>query len=166
MNPQDSNQPGFEDALPALLIGVGNEILCDDGIGPRAVRALEPRLNPKRYTCACGPSDTLALADIMRLHSRVILVDAEKSGKSPPGTVHKYIDLLAAPVKHTSALHDMSLAEALSLLRILEGGHEPIVTVIGIEIFDDTTISDQLSPVLEPKFNRIVEDILALLKMS
>ncbi len=97
-----------------LIVGVGNPMRGDDGVGPAVVDRLAPHLGPD-VRCAVVDADPLPLMDLWAGADRVIVVDAVRSGR-PPGTVHHLVDPTRLPrgVRSASS-HLVGLGELLGL---------------------------------------------------
>ncbi len=133
-----------------LVIGLGNPILGDDGVGWRVAEDVE------RHRTRAAPDvdvEQVALGGLRLMerligYDRVIILDAIHTGKDPPGTVTRLsLDELAAPVAgYCNASHDTSLRTALEVGRAL-GAHLPDrVTIVAVETARDYVFSEQLSP--------------------
>jgi hydrogenase maturation protease len=131
-----------------LVVGLGNPLLGDDGVGWHVAERLQQQLLSPGVEI-----DTLALGGIGLMerligYQRAIIIDALKTGHFPNGTVHSFhLDELENPFAgHLGSAHETNLQTALELGRDL-GTDLPVeVTVIAIEspyIYD---FSDQLSP--------------------
>lgn len=122
-----------------LLIGLGNPILGDDGIGWRVVEWVEPRLGDLSQSVECEYLSLGGLRLMERLigFEHVVIVDAIYGQKEIPGTItcmplDQFPDLVAG---HTTSVHDTSLQTAIHAGR-LSGATLPEiqnVQIIGIE---------------------------------
>lgn len=104
-----------------LILGVGNPLMADDGIGVLAVQHLRARTDlPPHVTVADGGTDGLGLIPLMEAHRRVILVDAVPMGL-PAGTVRRFTwqDVRATGHTSTLSLHQSDLTDALVLAETL-----------------------------------------------
>ena len=103
----------------ALVIGIGNPLRGDDGIGPAVITRLARRVGCAHQLRLSG-GDAAELLDAWHGFDQVIVVDAAVSGAAP-GTVHR-IDaadaVLPATVGVTSS-HGFGLAAAVELGRAL-----------------------------------------------
>ncbi len=107
--------------MKTLVLGLGNPILTDDGVGVRVAERVRAALPPDAQvdvrTVSLGG---LRLMEVMLGYERVILIDALHSRDGRPGTIHRWTlkELQAiSPTQHLASPHDMSLATALDLGR-------------------------------------------------
>jgi hydrogenase maturation protease len=115
-----------------VLIGVGNELRNDDGLGPLVVREIRRR-SPARITIKEESGEGTSLMQAWSGASGVLLVDAVLSGE-PPGFVHRLDAARNAVPRHFFhySSHAFGVAEAIEMARTL---HElpPIALLYGIE---------------------------------
>jgi hydrogenase maturation protease len=114
-----------------VVIGVGNLLLKDEGIGIHAVKALQEINLPPDIKLIDGGTSPDLIA-YTRAGDKMIIIDAAKAG-GPPGSIYRFQpeDLARGKGKLTSA-HEMGVLENLKLMALT--GNEPRETVIiGIE---------------------------------
>ncbi|MBT3239474.1 MAG: hydrogenase maturation protease [Chloroflexi bacterium] len=108
-----------------IVIGLGNSILGDDGLGWRVVEEVEnrigrdPRLNIKEIDFAYYSLGGLALMENMEGYRKTIIVDSIVTGNNPIGTIFS-LPLNELPnfsSGHSTAAHDTSLMTALEVGR-------------------------------------------------
>ena len=156
MSPPPDNQP--EEATPRIVvIGVGNLLLRDEGIGIHAVRALQEIDLPPDIKLIDGGTSPDLIA-YTRAGDKMIIIDAAKAG-GEPGAVYRFQpeDLAGGKGTLTSA-HEMGVVENLKLMALT--GNEPReIVIIGIEpkAIDWGT---ELSPELQAKLPEIVKVVL------
>ena len=105
---------------PILLIGIGNEYRCDDGIGLNVIRALKARELPDTLLIESS-SDGAELIEMFSSARIAILVDAVSSG-GKPGAIYRF-DALTQPIPTQlsfQSTHVFGIAEAIELARVLE----------------------------------------------
>jgi hydrogenase maturation protease len=160
---------------PTLVVGLGNPLLGDDGVGWAVVDDLERRL-------AAGPPDQVALGtaapELERLavgglglmermvgHDRVVLVDATRSTDAVPGTVTCGRLGSGPPARpdHVDSSHDVPLSVALAAGRALGARLPAEVTVVGIEAWQVDVFGEDLSPAVAAAVPRAVEVVIDLL---
>ena len=81
-----------------LVLGLGNDLLCDDGVGLVAARRLAETIDD-RADVVTSSLHGLALIDYFIGYERAVVVDAVQTGLHPPGTVIEMdmADLRAVP---------------------------------------------------------------------
>jgi len=146
-----------------VVIGIGNELLGDDGVGILVARAIEQRHLPGVRVLEHS-GEGASLMEAWSGVQTVIIVDAVISG-SPPGTIHRF-DAARAPLPqnafqystHAFGLREaVEVARALNLLptRLVIYGIEGKSFAVGEEI--SAALADAVALVSE----RIMEDVRA-----
>ena len=155
----------------ALLIGLGNPILGDDGVGWRVVEAVEAKLAGTFWRDVEFQRDVdvkylslggLALMENMQGYHDVLVVDSITTGKYAVGTVMS-MPLSALPnlsAGHTTAAHDTSLQTALDTGRKMKLDLPEDVWVVAVEIEPNFDFSEELSPELLKIIPRAAEIVL------
>ena len=157
---------------PTLVIGLGNPILGDDGVGWRIVETLEDRLavdDAARGAAGDVELDRVALGGLSLMerlvgYDRVVLVDAIL-GPGRPGTLTmgSLAETACRLSGHLDSAHDAPLTEALSAGRAL-GAHLPDdITVVGIVVRRVDVFDERLSAPVAAAVDSAVEAILKAL---
>jgi hydrogenase maturation protease len=112
-----------------LVVGVGNELLSDDGVGVHAVRELQREPMPGVTVVDIGTAILHGLSFIEEA-DRVLVIDAARGGQ-PPGTMYLYEPRASLWDGMVKSIHALGLREAAQLLR----GARPVppITVLGVE---------------------------------
>ncbi len=142
--------------MRTLLVGMGNPYLSDDAVGVRLARELSPHLagHPDLDVveeCSVGGLDLL---DVVEGYERVIVLDSLRTAGGTAGYWHHFTaDALRGTV-HLAGIHDANFATVLELGRQLgiplpEPGD---IHVFAVEVEDDLTFSERMSPALESRF--------------
>jgi hydrogenase maturation protease len=117
---------------PVLVLGVGNILLSDEGVGVRVIEELQKLQLPECIEIVDGATRAMELVDIMRGRKRVIIVDA-LDADAEPGAVFKFgPDQLAETRKMSVSVHDIGVYEAIFLLSLTAELPEDI-TFYGIQ---------------------------------
>lgn len=143
---------------PILVLGIGNTLLRDEGVGVHAVRALAGLPGPDGVELLDGGTAGADLLDAISDRDQLIVVDA-LDAPVPPGTILKLRpeDLRADPSGGLS-LHEFGIAETLMMARHLGCGPHH-VTIIAIKP-QDTQCGLELSPQMQQWMPRLVATIL------
>ncbi len=143
-----------------LMVGLGNPLAGDDGIGSRLVGLLKghPRL-PENLDAVEGGTDLLRLAPMLERRPWVVLVDALPD-PGQPGLLVRFDGDLDELEDRGGGVHHLSPVEALKLLRCLYPSLRALpVTFLGVTV-DSATISPGLSPALEARLDSLLDEVL------
>jgi hydrogenase maturation protease len=149
--------------LKTLVLGLGNPILTDDGVGIHVVRALAARCQRQDVTFAEASVGGLRLLDILAGYERVIIVDAIQTRDGRPGDIHRlHPNDLRASI-HAGSTHDLSLPGALALGRSmgLALPEDDAIMIIAVEVEDVLTFGERCTPAVAAATPRVVEAVLA-----
>jgi hydrogenase maturation protease len=152
--------------LKTLILGLGNPILTDDGIGIHVLRELMTRSLPDHVTCAEASLGGLRLLEIITGYQRLIMVDAIQTTGGQPGDVYR----LSAGNLHTSlhsgSTHDLSFFGALNLGRNMGMAlpDDESITIIAVEAEDVLTFGETCTPRVVAAIPHAVEAVLAELQ--
>jgi hydrogenase maturation protease len=142
--------------LKSLILGIGNPILCDDGVGLHIASELDGLFDDVdvRTTTMID----LNLLDTLSDYNRLFIIDAIQTGTSSVGTVKKLPPGEAS--LHLSSSHGIHLFELLQLGRDLGYRVPEIGGIYGIEIGEGSVFGTKLSPELMSKKADIVREII------
>ncbi len=145
-----------------LILGTGNILLRDEGLGVRAVEAFKRRYTtPENVACMDGGTGGMKLLPVLKGLTHLIIVDAIASD-SPPGSIHKfYMKDIANPPKLMTTTHQIGIKELLQLADFK--GYDPQVTLIGMAP-NDISPGLELSPLVRKKLPRMTDTIKDELK--
>ncbi len=154
--------------MKTLVVGLGNSILTDDGIGIYVVRELAALCQRDDVDVAEASVGGLRLLDTLAGYERVILVDAIQTRGGSPGDIYRlHPDDLRVSL-HAGSTHDLSLPGALAFGRGL-GMTLPMdenLTIIAIEAEDVLTFCEDCTPAVSATIPRAVEAVLAELERA
>lgn len=149
-----------------LVIGLGNPILGDDGVGWRVAEALlnHPDLPPNVEI------DFLAVGGITLMerlvgYERVILIDAIVTHQYPIGSVVCFDlkDLPYPDIGHMGSAHDTTLPKALQLGTQLGAILPNEISIIAVESQNVFDFSEELTPPVEAAVQKAVQMVLNLI---
>jgi len=144
-----------------FVLGIGNVLLRDEGIGCHVAHALEeiPLPDVKIIDGGTCPDLLQFLEDTDKL----IIVDAVKGG-GPPGQIYRFhLEDITLEQKPFLSLHDVCLVDNLMLMKFWYSVDETIV--IGVEP-NQVDWGLELSPELQGKMPHIIDTILSELNTS
>jgi hydrogenase maturation protease len=149
--------------VSTVVLGIGNPFRRDDGVGPAVVGLLGSRVGPGVHL-AVSDGEPTGLLDAWSDGGAVVVVDAVRSGTTPPGRVHRWV-LGPAPARDglpavppPTGTHGLGLADAVALAAAL--GRPPrSVVVYGVEVAD-TGWGPGLSPPVAAAARAVAERVL------
>ena len=160
---QPAPAPTSEMDPRTLVVGLGNPILGDDGVGWQVAEVVRDRRPDLEIDClALGG---LSLMERLIGYERVIIIDAiqTRDGRIGDVTTMELSDLPDLSAGHTTAVHDTSLQTALNLGRqmgALLPGRVQIVAVEAERIYD---FSEELTPAVAAAVPAAAAAVLELL---
>jgi len=150
---------------PAVLVlGIGNLLLYDEGIGVYVIRELQKRGVPDNVELLDGGTAGADLLDDMCDRKKIIVVDAVDADIEP-GTVLrlKPQDLISVGNQSIS-LHDFGLAETLNMARQLNCEPKDVV-IFGVKP-KDISPGLGLTPEISSILPKLIELVLAEIETS
>lgn len=143
-----------------LVLGMGNPILSDDGVGLEVARRLEEGPLPAGVEVRQSEVAGLRLLELLRGYDKVVIVDALRSGRKPGEVVRYEAREFTGGHRYGSA-HSIGLDTALELGRRLGIPMPDDVTVLAVEAEDVETFGEELSPPVAAAVERVVEMVRA-----
>jgi len=139
----------------AAIVGLGNILLTDDGVGVHAVRKLRED-TPEGVILAEVGTAVLDALDLFESVELVIAIDAVRAGGSPGSIYNFSIDEVNA--QKTISLHELGIVE---VMRYLSAGSAPKIEIIGVEpaVID---YGMELSPVVRAVLPDVVRKARAM----
>ena len=151
--------------MKTLVIGLGNPILGDDGVGWVVAEEVKKHLSPDlTVDVDCLSLGGISLMERLIGYERAILIDAFLSELEEGSIiVSKLEELPNYSAFHLTSAHDMSLQNALEMGRRLGADLPEAITVVGVSASHVYDFSEELSPLVQdavPKMTRIVVEFL------
>ncbi len=150
--------------MKTLVLGLGNTILTDDGVGVHIVRALAGRLSRPDVEVAEASLGGLRLLDMAVGYNRLILVDAIQAGGAV-GQVYR-LGPNDMPSLHSTSSHDLNLPAVLELGRRLGLvlPEDEAIAIVAVEVEDVMTFGEVCTPQVQAAIPQVVQMILEVLK--
>ena len=148
--------------MKTIVLGVGNPILRDDGVGLHVVKQLKKHVNDPSVTIDEAQTGGMNLLDMIRGYDKAILIDAIKIKHAQPGEVKRF-SLSDFSSVHSYNPHDVTLLEALQLAEKLGENRIPReIVVIGIVLEEmPLEFGEQLSSTVSAAVPKAVEMTLS-----
>lgn len=148
--------------MSVLVLGIGNLIMMDDGIGVRVVQLLAERFRfPGEVTIVDGGTLGLDLLPKLEGVARLLVVDAVETGKSPGTLVRLSGDDVPFALETKVSPHQMGLKDLLAVASLL-GSLPGELVLLGIQpelIELGTDLSPSVEAQLEPLVGNVVKEL-------
>jgi hydrogenase maturation protease len=146
-----------------LVLGIGNVLLHDEGVGVRVIERLSAEYDfSENVELMDGGTLGMRLLDPIAQADHVIVVDAVRNGE-PPGTVY-YLDadFLATRVSFKNSLHEADLVDTLAYAEMLD--QRPQAVIVGVEPQDISPWGLELTETVQAQLPEMVRRVLEEIK--
>ena len=145
-----------------VVLGLGNTLHSDDGVGPRAIERLKSDARvPDDVTLIEGGTLGLELLTYVWDCSYLLVLDAVDFGQ-PPGTLVRMSGQELHTLPGKGSVHQLGVADLLVALRVL-ARRQPTVALLGVQPAT-TAWGTQLSPPAEAAMDSLIEAAITELR--
>lgn len=143
-----------------LILGLGNSLLCDDGVGIYVAAELKNRVDRPEITVMETGVAGLSLLDLLVGYDRAIIVDAIQTVGGKAGQIYRLEPKAFDTALHTASAHGIDFTTALEFGKKL-GLHLPQeIVIFAIEASDVSTFSEECTPEVKSAIPACVEMVL------
>jgi len=146
--------------LKTLVLGLGNPILSDDGVGIKVVQEVGAALQRDDVVVNQASVGGLGLLELVAGYDKVIIVDAIQTENGVPGEVH----YLSAEQFHgnvrAASTHDVTFAAALELGKRLHKDMPREVLILAVEASEVAAFGEELTPEVASVVPHVVELVM------
>jgi hydrogenase maturation protease len=141
-----------------LVLGVGNLLMGDEGVGVHAVRALMERPLPPHVDVVDGGTAGPELLHFVEGYDRVLIIDAVEAGEEP-GAILRFTpqDVTSQAGDLAISLHQTEVLEVLALAAYL-GRDLPPIVIYGVQP-EAMGWSTELSPTVQKRLDALLEAV-------
>ncbi len=142
--------------MRAIVLGIGNTILSDEGVGVRAALALEQSYHiPDEVSVVDGGTAGMELLDIIAGADLVVVLDTVKAGRPPGSIVRLAGEQVPMFFRRKLSPHQIGLCDVLAALEFL--GRLPAeLIVLGVEP-NTLELGTELTQAVRARLPRLVE---------
>ncbi len=146
--------------MRVVVLGIGNILMSDEGVGVHAVEALQQRFTlPDNVEVVDGGTTGMELLPDLQGARHLIVVDAVRVGAPPATVVRLEGEEVPAFFKTKLSPHQVGLCDVLAALRF-SGGAPDRVVLIGVQPVS-LDMAMQLSPEVAACLDRVLELVVA-----
>jgi hydrogenase maturation protease len=146
-----------------VIIGIGNILLQDDGVGVHVIEQLEKENLPSTIELVDGGTSTLDTLGFFLDHKKVIVIDCLRAGLEP-GTIYKIKpEDIENYQKENLSIHDVQILDVVKMANIMN--KYPEVVIFGIEP-EKICLDLEMTEIMVSKIPEIVSNIKKELKLN
>ena len=152
--------------MKILILGIGNVLMGDEGVGVHAIKELEKKTWPENVHFLDGGTGGFHLLEYLQHYKKIIMIDATMDGQ-PAGTIRVIRPRFASDFPKALSAHDIGLKDLVESAALLD--HMPEVHLITVSINTVQPMQLEMSPevsVAIPLVIDKVEEILKTLKIE
>ncbi len=147
-----------------LILGIGNYLMGDEGVGVHAIQALSKVKLPKNVDLIDGGTGSFDLMPILAQYPLVVFIDATMDLK-PPGTIDVIYPKFAADFPKVLSAHDVGLKDMIDALEFKEELPKIVLLTVSIKEMIPMTIAltdkvQKAIPKVVDRVKTILDDIL------
>ena len=146
--------------MKTIIVGLGNPILADDGIGPKVARELQSRLDPLEVTIVDSSLGGLTMLDLLAGYDRAIIIDAIETEGGKAGQIYQLDSTALDVTRHGSSIHEVNLATALELGKKLGMALPRKISIFAIEVTDTNTFREECTGAVQSAVPRCAELVI------
>jgi hydrogenase maturation protease len=144
--------------MNTLILGMGNSILTDDGVGIKIARKLKER-EPELEVIETSEAG-IALLDFIVGYDKLIIIDSIKTEKGKPGELYRLGMDALKPAANLSSSHGIDIATACEIGQGLGYKMPKYISIYAVEIEDNTTFGEECTGEVEGRIPFIAEQII------
>jgi len=142
-----------------LILGVGNILLTDEGVGIRVIERIQERYEfSDNVSVLDGGVLGLSLLGVISEVDHLIVVDAVKNGREPGVLCRLNGEQVPKRILAKNSLHQVDFLETLAACQALD--KVPETVILGIEPLDIESLSIELTPVVQEKVDSLIDMVL------
>lgn len=143
-----------------LILGIGNTILSDDGVGICAARVLKEQLADTDVEVQEAHQAGLELLDLISGYKKVIIVDSIQTRQGRPGEIHRVTYNTLKGLRFPYASHQLGLPLIIKLAQKLEIALPEKIIIFAIEIENGNDFGESLAA----KVKKAIPQVITLIK--
>ena len=150
--------------MDTLILGIGNLILRDDGVGIKIAQKLKEE-NPELDVTETSEVG-ITLLDLAVGYDRLIIIDSIRTGKGKPGELYRLKLEHLEPGMGFSSSHGIDIPTAFELGHRLGYRMPGYIRIYAVEVEHNTTFGEECTPEIEERIPFIVREIASREKLG
>lgn len=147
--------------METLILGVGNLLLQDEGVGIHVIQALENETLPPHVHLMDGGTGGFHLISWLEKYDRIIMIDATLD-TNIPGTIRIIRPQYASDFPQLMSAHEIGIKDMIEVMQ-LSSGKLPDIQLIVISVVDISSVGMELSPPVEAAIPEVIQRIKTII---
>jgi hydrogenase maturation protease len=145
-----------------LLLGIGNPILGDDGVGVRVAQELARKIKDESIEIKDTSADSLNLLELIVGYDKLVIIDAIMTDAKKAGRIYRLKpENLCHPSHPTASPHHLNLATTIEIGRMLFPEEMPQeVAIFAIGTQQVTEVTEEMTAKVKQAIPKVVDLIL------
>jgi len=149
--------------MNTLILGIGNPILTDDGVGIKIAQKLKEG-NPELEVIETSEAG-ITLLDLIAGYDKLIIIDSIKTEKGKPGDLYKLEPGDLKPGKDFSSSHGIGIATAFELGQRLGYKMPKFVSIYAVNIENNSTFGEECTEEVKERIPSITKQLIGKEKL-
>jgi hydrogenase maturation protease len=129
--------------MKTLILGMGNPILKDDGVGLRVAEELQDKIHSQNTTVMVTELGGINLLELLVGYDQAIIIDSIKTSKGKPGHIYRLSPESILGSRHTNSTHGIDFADMLKLGKRLGMMMPQKIVIFAVEAEDTSTFGEK-----------------------
>lgn len=142
-----------------LILGIGNLVLQDEGVGIHAILALEKETLPSHVDLLDGGTGGVGMMGVLQEYDKVIMIDATLDS-SPAGTIKKLKPKFSTDYPRLLSSHEFGLRDMIESMIIQE--NIPDIDLITISVKNYQDVGMELSGDVNAAIPKVIDMVKAM----
>ena len=147
--------------IKILILGIGNVLMGDEGVGVHAIKELEKESFPQNVALLDGGTGGFHLLEYLQEYPVIIMIDATMDGK-PAGAISLIEPKFATDFPKSLSAHDIGLRDLIESTTVL--GELPKMYLITVTIDSIQSMEMELSPEIEKQIPAVIGRVKEILE--
>ena len=142
-----------------LILGIGNYLMGDEGIGVHVAQRLEKKENPPYIDVLDGGTGGFYLMHYLESYENIVIVDATLDD-NPVGTIRKITPKFSKDFPPAMSTHDIGLKDMVSALQLMDKMPNIQLFVVSIESIQQqgTQLTPEIENIVEELTQKVLEE--------
>lgn len=147
--------------MKILVLGIGNVLMGDEGVGVHTIKELEKRSWPENVHFLDGGTGGFHLLEYLQHYRTIVMIDATMDGQ-PAGTLRLIKPKFSSDFPKALSAHDIGLKDLVESASIL--GHLPEIHLITVSINAVQPMQLEMSPEIKKSIPEVIQSVTEILQ--